>query len=106
MSESDSIYGLYADGDISYPDPTAPHYSDREWDEIVDAWDANIDWQLAIGESELGQSGGGGPSSPRTGPRLGWAEAVRLGRERGEVAPDDAWGPTRFDSVEWEWGTE
>ena len=37
----DSIYGLYADGDISYPDPAAPYYSDQEWDEIVDAWDAN-----------------------------------------------------------------
>lgn len=38
---SDSIYGLYADGDIAYPDPTAPYYSDEEWDKIVDAWDAN-----------------------------------------------------------------
>lgn len=40
---ADSIYGLYADGDISYPDPTAPYYSDDEWDEIVDAWDANTE---------------------------------------------------------------
>lgn len=39
---SGSIYGLYADGDIVYPDPTAPYYSDEEWDQIVDAWDANI----------------------------------------------------------------
>ena len=38
---SDSIYGLYPDGDIIYPDPTAPSYSDQEWDRIVDAWDAN-----------------------------------------------------------------
>lgn len=41
MSEPDSIYGLFADGDISYPDPTSPYYSDKEWDEVVDAWDAN-----------------------------------------------------------------
>ena len=40
---SDSVFGLYADGDISYPDPTAPYYSDEEWDEIVDAWDANTE---------------------------------------------------------------
>ncbi|MXW58478.1 MAG: AbrB/MazE/SpoVT family DNA-binding domain-containing protein [Acidimicrobiia bacterium] len=40
---------------------------------------------------------------PRTEPRLGWAEAARLGREGGEGALDEAWGPTRFDSVEWEW---
>ncbi len=40
---SDSIYGLYADGDISYPDPTAPYYSNEQWDEIVDAWDANTE---------------------------------------------------------------
>lgn len=40
---------------------------------------------------------------PRTEPRLGWAEAARLGREQGEDALDEAWGPTRFDSVEWEW---
>ena len=38
---SDTIYGLYSDGDILYPDPTAPYYSNEEWDEIVDAWDAN-----------------------------------------------------------------
>ena len=38
---SDTIYGLYSDGDIVYPDPTAPYYSNEEWDEIVDAWDAN-----------------------------------------------------------------
>ena len=38
---SDTIYGLFSDGDIVYPDPTAPYYSDEEWDEIVDAWDAN-----------------------------------------------------------------
>ena len=38
-----SIYGLYADGEIDYPDPTSPFYSDDEWDEIVDRWDANID---------------------------------------------------------------
>lgn len=36
-----SIYGLYSEGDIVYPDPTAPYYSDEEWDEIVDGWDAN-----------------------------------------------------------------
>ncbi len=40
---SGSIYGLYSAGDLVYPDPTAPHYSDEEWDEIVDAWDANTD---------------------------------------------------------------
>ncbi len=40
---SDSIYGLYADGEISYPDPTAPYYSNEEWDGIVDAWDANTE---------------------------------------------------------------
>ena len=40
---------------------------------------------------------------PRTEPRLGWAEAARLGRERGEGALDEAWGPTHFDSVEWDW---
>lgn len=40
---------------------------------------------------------------PRTEPRQGWAEAARVGRERGEGALDGAWGPTRFDSVEWEW---
>ena len=38
-----SIYGLYADGDIDHPDPTSPYFSDDEWDEVVDAWDANID---------------------------------------------------------------
>ena len=38
---SNTIYGLYSDGDIVYPDPTAPYYSNEEWDEIVDAWDAN-----------------------------------------------------------------
>ena len=38
-----SIYGLYADGEIDYPDPASPYYSDDEWDEVVDAWDANID---------------------------------------------------------------
>ena len=40
---------------------------------------------------------------PRTEPRLGWSEAARLGRERGEGALYEAWGPTRFDLVEWEW---
>lgn len=39
----------------------------------------------------------------RSEPRLGWAEAARLGREQGESAPDEGWGLTRFDSVEWEW---
>ena len=39
---SGSIYGLYSDGEIVYPDPTAPYFSGEEWDEIVDAWDANI----------------------------------------------------------------
>ena len=43
--------------------------------------------------------------APRTEPRQGWAKAARLGRERGEGALEDAWGPTHFDSVEWE-GTE
>ena len=40
---SNSIYGLYADGQIAYPDPTSPHYTDEEWDEVVGAWDANIE---------------------------------------------------------------
>lgn len=40
---SDSIYGLYSDGDIVYPDPTAPYFSDEEWDEVVDAWDERIE---------------------------------------------------------------
>ena len=43
QSRSDSIFGLYADGEIDYPDPASPVYSDDEWDEIVDAWDANIE---------------------------------------------------------------
>ena len=38
---SGSLYGRYKDGDIVYPNPTAPYYSDEEWDEIVDGWDAN-----------------------------------------------------------------
>lgn len=38
---SGSIFGLYSKGDIVYPDPTAPYYSDDEWDEIVDGWDAD-----------------------------------------------------------------
>ena len=37
-----TLYGLYSDGNIVYPDPTAPYYSDGEWEEIFDAWDANI----------------------------------------------------------------
>ncbi len=41
QSGPDTLYGRYSDGDIVYPDPTAPHYSDEEWDEIVDTWDAN-----------------------------------------------------------------
>lgn len=41
---------------------------------------------------------------PRTEPRQGWAEAARLGREGGEGAlEEEVWGPTRFDSAEWEW---
>ena len=40
---SDSVYGLYPDGDIVYPDPAAPYYSGEEWDQIVDAWDANTE---------------------------------------------------------------
>ena len=39
---SGSIYGLYSDGEIVYPDPTAPYFSDEEWDDIVDAWDAQV----------------------------------------------------------------
>ena len=37
-----SIYGLYAEDEIDYPEPTSPYYSDDEWDEIVDGWDTNI----------------------------------------------------------------
>lgn len=37
-----ALYGLYSDGNIVHPDPTAPYYSAGEWEEIVDAWDANI----------------------------------------------------------------
>ena len=43
QSVYNGIYGLYSDGNIVYPDPTAPYYSDKEWDEIVDAWDASTD---------------------------------------------------------------
>ena len=39
---SDSIYGLSSDGEIVYPDPTAPYFSDEEWDDIIDASDAHI----------------------------------------------------------------
>ncbi len=39
---SGSVFGLYADGDISYSDPTEPYFSNEEWDEIVDSWDSNI----------------------------------------------------------------
>lgn len=38
---TDSIYGLYSDGEIAYPNPTAPCYSDEKWDEIIDAQGAN-----------------------------------------------------------------
>lgn len=41
QGESAGMYGLYSDGDIVYPDPTAPYYSDGEWAKIVDAWDSN-----------------------------------------------------------------
>lgn len=40
---------------------------------------------------------------PLTEPRLGWAKAAQLGRERGEGVLEDAWGTTRFDLVEWDW---
>lgn len=43
QSRSDSIYGLYGDGEIVYPEPASPVYSDDEWEEVVDAWDANIE---------------------------------------------------------------
>ena len=39
---SGSLYGLYSDGEIAYPDPTAPYFSDEEWDDIIDASDAHI----------------------------------------------------------------
>ena len=40
---SDTIYSLYSEGNIVYHDPTEPYYTDKEWDAIVDAWDANTD---------------------------------------------------------------
>ncbi|MCY3861463.1 MAG: hypothetical protein OXG30_04870 [bacterium] len=43
MGESDSIYGIFSDGNIVYPEPTAPYFADEEWDEIVDAWKANAE---------------------------------------------------------------
>ena len=40
---SGSIYGLYSDGEIVYPNPTAPCYSDEEWDEIINAQDTSTE---------------------------------------------------------------
>ena len=41
---------------------------------------------------------------PRSEVRVGWAEAARLARERGDdTAVEEAWPPTDFDAAEWEW---
>lgn len=36
-------------------------------------------------------------------PRAGWAEAAKLGHERGEDRPITSGSSTRFDQEEWEW---
>jgi antitoxin MazE len=36
-------------------------------------------------------------------PRAGWAEAARLGHERGDDRPLVGGSSTRFDEEEWEW---
>ncbi len=39
----------------------------------------------------------------RKGSRVGWEEAARALRDRGEAGLQDASTPTRFDETEWRW---
>lgn len=60
--------------------------------------------EAGLGEEvELRVVDGGIMIAAETGPRVGWAEAAALAKERGDNTLLDEVVPTTFDAVDWEW---